>query len=300
MPTKDMNRKTTTTNQNGKTAWRLYIDEPGAYLDQIQKSAERTARARSKATELLARTSFHGNEEITDFESLRRAVIAGTPVETAKFKTALSAIETHSAAAKIKRTDEPARIVDCAAYLEGLPECYFKLKPTCIESYNLKFSLSAPAAVSPEILQNRAAALVALIKHLKARRAAVKLTVVDYTENRAGSFTEKNFTINTDSMNIGQIAFFASPAFLRTFSFLADEELTNHWKNSDLFVDGTNSFKEPTDPERINFKSIYQQLQAGKNLNEIKAQYLTPEAAYKSIQAEFNAECNRLKAGRRI
>lgn len=281
---------------------RITITAPVSYLEILKRESEQSKTAQNKAASLLTDKEFHGAPTITNFETLEEATRHGIPFETIHFKNTISEIQQKTLAKRLSRTDEPSRIVDPATFLEGIPECFFKLNPSIRESYNITFYLGAPWFTKPKTLQNRAAAMVALIKHLKARGAALNLEIADalnYTSSGVKHQAILKFPINVDALNIGQIAFFTSPAFFRTYIFMAYENIFKTWNLNKKSASKAISNLAPENNNRINLKSFQQQEHfETKTYKEIEAQYDSPQKAFDSIEKEFKSEIVRLSARR--
>lgn len=297
-----MNNLTITQSAGGLKLYEQTLDAPAKMLDTIEAAS---AKNESRARDFLENQTFHGAPEICDFKTLRAATHYGIETETREFTATLATMATYTGAAKLKRTDEPARIVDISAYLQGIPEAYYKTQPAPQIKFDLVIYVSAPWYIPAEYIRNRAAAIVALVKKLKAARAAVRLNIAVHDSDK-GPFAYRanvNIPVNIDALNIGQFAFMTSPAFLRTYIFMLHETILNNWERPypyDCKVGGT---EEIPSNDKINFPDFYQLLIRGStkakrksaNIKQAEEMYGTPARAFETIEKQLNNELKRIR-----
>lgn len=266
-----------------------------ATLDRLEAEAGKTENRTRKAVELLEDRRFHGSDAVRDFATLRTALIKGTPATTAPFKTALETIARTSAGVRLRRSDEPARIVDLSAYIAGVPECYYHQRQQTKPIYKIAIYNTYPHFTPAAHIANRAAAIVALAKQLKAQGASVQLQIIFNKVHDHKGAKRVAIPFNLDALNIGQLAFIISPAFYRTYSMILDEEIFNQWDEEKFAccqIKG--DYNKPTDTaDTINLLDYYQQKHQPGGA-ETADKYGTPERAFATIRAEFESELKRI------
>ena len=275
-------------------------------LAKLEAEANATSERAEKARAMLEDTNFHGSPEVRDFPTLRQAITQGTSTTTAPFKTALNAI-THTAdGLRLKRTDEPARVVDVCAYLQGVPECFYKIQNKAKPVYNIVVYNSFAWFITAEQIANRAAAIVALAKQLKATGASVALEIAyDCRNTRTDERARVRIPYSLDGLNLGQFAFAISPTFFRTFCLMLDESTFNYWDNVTRASSHTQGTDTTTDADKINLPDFYnddstsakRRRDARRNdyQRQFETKYGTPERAFATVKAQFEAEILRLK-----
>ena len=266
-----------------------------ATLDRLEAEAGKSENRTRKAVELLEDKRFHGSDDVCDFSTLRTALIKGTPATTAPFKTALETIARTLAGVRLRRSDEPARIVDLSAYIAGVPECYYHQRQQTKPIYKIAIFNTYPHFTPAEHIANRAAAIVALAKQLKAQGASVQLQIIFNKVHDRKDAKRVSIPFNLDALNIGQLAFIISPAFYRTYSMILDEEIFEQWdeeKFASCQIKG--DYNQPTsDSQTINLLDYYQQKSQPDGC-DTATKYGTPERAFATIKAEFETEIKRI------
>lgn len=283
--------------QTTATATSHTIASALATLDRLEAEAGKTENRTRKAVELLEDKRFHGSEDVRDFATLRAALIKGTDATTAPFKTALETIARTSAGVRLRRSDEPARIVDLSAYIAGVPECYYHQRQQTKPIYKIAIFNTYPHFTPAEHIANRAAAIVALAKQLKAQGASVQLQIIFNKVHDHKGAKRVSIPFNLDALNVGQLAFTISPAFYRTYSMILDEEIFSQWDESTFAsCQIRGDYNKPTnDSDTINLLDYYQQKgQGGDSEAETTYKYGTPERAFATIKAEFETELKRI------
>ena len=266
-----------------------------ATLDRLEAEAGKSENRTRKAVELLEDKRFHGSEDVRDFATLRAALIKGTPATTAPFKTALETIARTSAGVRLRRSDEPARIVDLSAYIAGVPECYYHQRQQTKPIYKIAIFNTYPHFTPAGHIANRAAAIVALAKQLKAQGASVQLQIIFNKVHDHKGAKRVSIPFNLDALNIGQLAFIISPAFYRTYSMILDEEIFSQWDETTFAsCQIRGDYNKPTsDSDTINLLDYYQQ-KGQPSGAETADKYGTPERAFATVKAEFEAEIKRI------
>lgn len=282
------------------------ITAPARELDIIETAARQNP---ARAESFFSCPEFHGAPEIKDFPTLRKALAQGIPAKTAAISAALKTIAEKQTGLKLRHTDEPARIVDISAYLQGVPECYYKPQAQNKPYYKLIIFNSFPCCVPACCIANRAAAIVALAKQMKAAGAGVSAEIVFRTKPTGRKISLPNvqtsFPVNLDALNIGKFAFMTSPAFYRTYIFAQLETQYNNWKNKTPIVESAISpCGIPNHLRQINFPDGYQNfLHGGGSKTEAarintahnETLYGTPDDAFETIRRQFNENIERIK-----
>lgn len=285
-----MKRTTTTT-----AAASHNITSALATLDHLEAEAGKSENRTRKAVELLEDKRFHGSDDVRDFATLRAALIKGTPATTAPFKIALETIARTSAGVRLRRSDEPARVVDISAYIAGVPECYYHQRQQTKPIYKIAIFNTYPHFTPAEHIANRAAAIVALAKQLKAQGASVQLQIIFNRVHDHKGAKRVAIPFNLDALNIGQLAFIISPAFYRTYSMILDEDIFSQWDESTFAsCQIRGDYNKPTsDSDTINLLDYYQQ-KGQPGGAETADKYGTPERAFATVKAEFETELKRI------
>lgn len=276
------------------------ITAPARELDKIEAECRL-----AKAERFLENTDFHGSPEVFNFSTLREALARGIATKTAEAAAALKTIAEKSCGVKLRRTDEPARIVDISAYLQGVPECYYKPATQTKPHYKLAIFNSFPWSTPAHCIANRAAAIVALAKQMKAAGAGVSASIVFRQIHKNGASAQTLFPVNLDALNLGKFAFMMSPTFFRTYIFMMIESQFNYWQRAESFAeDVTSPSSTPDHLRQINFPDGYQDFiyggrtkaQARKlNAEHMKDLYGTPERAFETIKKQFAENVERIK-----
>lgn len=272
------------------TDYILTLDNLRAYLADIEAAS---AANPARAAFFFRDPKFIGTDKITDFKTLREALFYGIETQTAEFKSALATIAHKAASARLRRTDEPARVVDISSYLQGIPECFYKICTARREVYRLQVYNSFPWFIRADCIANRAAAIIALAKKIKARGASASVEILFDLYSDKGDRIQVKIPANLDALNIAQFAFIVSPAFFRTFIFMTLETVFRNWtrgKNMSIQTQGT---RQRPQTDAIIFADSYQ-IQTDKR-DKGRAQYGTPERALATIEKQFLTELNRLK-----
>lgn len=283
-------------HQTTATATSHTITSALATLDRLEAEAGKSENRTRKAVELLEDRRFHGSDAVSDFPTLRAALIKGTPATTAPFKTALDTIARTSSGVRLRRSDEPARVVDISAYIAGVPECYYHQHQQTKPIYKIAIYNTYPHFTPADHIANRAAAIVALAKQLKAQGASVQLQIIFNKVHDHKGAKRVAIPFNLDALNIGQLAFIISPAFYRTFSMILDEEIFSQWDETTFAsCQIRGDYNKPTsDSDTINLLDYYQQKSQPDGC-DTATKYGTPAKAFETIKAEFAAEILRLK-----
>ena len=171
------------------------ITAPARELDKIEAECRL-----AKAERFLKNTDFHGSPEVFDFPTLREALARGIATKTAEAAAALKTITEKSCGVKLRRTDEPARIVDISAYLQGVPECYYKPTAQTKPHYKLAIFNSFPWWTPAHYIANRAAAIVALAKQMKAAGASISAAIVFRQVHESGASAQTLFPVNLSTL----------------------------------------------------------------------------------------------------
>lgn len=277
------------------------ITSPARELDKIEAECRR-----DKTEHFLERTDFHGSPEVFDFPTLREALARGIATKTAEAAAALKTIAEKSCGLKLRRTDEPARIVDISAYLQGVPECYYKPTARTKPHYKLAIFNSFPWWTPAHCIANRAAAIVALAKQMKAAGAGVSAEIVfRYVHKKNGASGQTLFPVNLDALNLGKFAFMMSPTFFRTYIFMILESQLSYWQRAESAAsDVISPSGTPDHLRQINFPDGYQSFVFGgrtraevKKLNIANTEdlYGTPERAFETIKKQFAENVERIK-----
>lgn len=276
------------------------ITAPARELDKIEAECRR-----AKAERILENTDFHGSPEVFDFPTLREALARGIETKTAEAAVALKTIAEKSCGVKLRRTDEPARIVDISAYLQGVPECYYKPTVQTKPHYKLAIFNSFTWWTPAHYIANRAAAIVALAKQIKAAGAGVSAAIAFRQIHKSGASAQTLFPVNLDALNLGKFAFMMSPTFFRTYIFMMTESQFNYWQRAESAASEVISPSGTPDHLRqINFPDGYQDfIHGGRtkaqvrklNIEHMKDLYGTPERAFETIKKQFAENVERIK-----
>lgn len=294
--------KLETIHRETSTNYILTLDNLRAYLADLEAAS---AANPERAAFFFRDPKFIGTDKITDFKTLREALFYGIEAQTADFKSALDTIEHQTVAARLRRTDEPARVVDISSYLQGVPECFYKIETKRREVYRLQVYNSFPCIIPAGWIAKRAAAIVALAKKIKARGASANIEIIFDLNDDDGNQLKIKIPVNLDALNIAQLAFIISPAFFRTYIFMTLETVFHNWKhakNKSSQVQG-NSHRPIT--REISFPDGYQSTvtttaktkTAYRNaqIKYMRNQFGTPERALATIEKQFETELLRTK-----
>jgi len=293
--------KLETIHRTTSTDYILTLDNLRAYLADLEAAS---AANPERAAFFFRDPKFIGTDKITDFKTLRDALFYGIETQTADFKSALDTIERQTAAARLRRTDEPARIVDISSYLQGVPECFYKIEARTREVYRLQAYNSFTWFTPAECIANRAAAIVALAKKIKARGAAARIEIISDWHDDDGNQLKIKIPVNLDALNIAQFAFIVSPAFLRTYIFMTFETVFHNWKHATNKAAQVLGNRHRPITREVSFPDGYQNTvttaQTGTAYRHAQTEYMrnqygTPERALATIEKQFESELLRTK-----
>lgn len=293
--------KLETTNGAISTDYILTLDNLRAYLAELEAAS---AANPARAAFFFRDPKFIGTDKITDFKTLREALFYGIETQTAEFKSALATIERKTAAVHLRRTDEPARVVDISSYLQGVPECFYKIETKRREVYRLQVYNSFPWIIPAECIANRAAAIVALAKKIKASGASANIEIIFDLNDDVNGIKIK-IPVNLDALNIAQFAFIVSPAFFRTFIFMTLETVFHNWTRTKSKTSQVQGNSRRNANHEISFPDGYQNTAAttaktkkafrNAQIEYARNQYGTPERALATIEKQFETELLRTK-----